>query len=241
MRVIENEALATMKSPVRRLFEVLHRPLINIAPEAESRFDEEFKDFTLQYIDSPEWILSVKDKVIKISTVAVEALWVTGYSHFVIYRDVFQKADVLTGGWVDFRKIKKVAVAADLLGWMFQHKLKGRDFDWPPEFPKPLPNHRTPESDPADEDVADEFCLGGCGCILHHELAHILLRHNEASRVEIEIDADNTSWRWIIPDGTDVSSGDGKKRLMLLVHAYLLLVVRDIHRQFFQSETFSEH
>ena len=235
MRVIDNTALANMRSPVRRLFEILHRPLINIAPEASERFERSYGDFTLRYVDSPGWILSVKEGVISISTLVLEVMWVTGYSHFVVYRDVFVNPEMLTASTLNLRGTERLARAMDLLGWIVSKERDRGPAEWPVGLPSPVGGEPANPGEPSDEGVADEFCLGGCACLLHHELAHILLRHNEASRVEIEQEADNASWEWMLPAGTDVTALAAQKRLMLIVHAYLWLVIRDIHRGSFAS------
>lgn len=337
---------------------MLHRPLIQVAPEAVDRFDQTYRDFELRYVDSPVWILEERGGIISISTVVVEALWALGFSQFVIYRDVY-RAGVLTGGWVDFRGTEGLARAARLLDWivhklmhysergflasdfadvpaiarklrqpempvltyirerlspaalealanyagpgtdpvplqmalvtdfngimrgpsiydavrfggevlrleaqqMINVRLEGQALerfnrilledvfaaelskvendavaDWPAELPRPIVGGANPR-EPRDEDVADEFCLGGCGCLLHHEFAHIQLEHPGGVGIEGEQDADNTSWEWILPNGFDVDSPAGQKRLLILAHSYVLLVALDVHRGRFGGRT----
>lgn len=229
MRVIDNSIIPTLLSPIKCLLEHLHEPLVRIAPELQEHFDKAFPKFNIEYIDSPKPILNVdvQNKHIKISVTMVEFAWVTGLAHFVIYQNYFANKKS-KGGESEQIRLEDANVMA-LLKWAVEKLINRDGSKWPDNLPRPIPSPKFG----SDEDVADEICLGACACMIHHELAHITLDHREKSNIDIEKAADNTSWEWIISSRDSLDDKQFTKRMLLLIHAFIIPVVIDIHAGMF--------
>jgi len=193
MRVVDNTALATMTSPARHVMNNVHRALVNIAPEKEADFDREFDDFTLDYLDDDLWVcnVNVPEKHIRLSRKPVEVLWASGLMYFRLYQSAQQSP---SGTMVEFALHPDLGPAAKLIYWAFDSWLSRSGEPWPSDLPTPAPN--PPHG--SDLYVADELCLCALALLMHHELAHIRLRHSSPSIPEIECDADYHAIDWIL-------------------------------------------
>ena len=227
MRIINNLALASMASPAKALLEKLHTAIVRIAPERKKEFDDLYPEFTLDYIDCDKWILHVNDdKRIQISSFVIEFLWATAYAHFVFYTRVFQGKQFSARTEISLGSDPKVGEAMRLLKWAVEKLINKDSAPWPTDLPKP----KMIMGDTSDEGVADEMALGSAACLIHHELGHVALGHIGGSEIQIENDADLHSWEWIIGDRRDYDAKDLSKRLLLLVHAYSVGIILDVHR-----------
>ena len=227
--------LSSITSPIREIVEIMHQPLVRISPEMEKAFEATYPEFTIECVNSSKRILNVcvSKKHIRISTLYLEILWCFGYVHFNHYLRFVDASINPDQDEMDFVTDEGTRKEYALLKWITEKALREEDSPWPDECPAPILN---PEKE-SDHNVADEFCLGGLACLIHHELAHIRLNHAESSNIEIEKDADICSWDWILPGGFDVTSQAGRKRLLMITHAYLIPVILDIHRGGFPSTT----
>jgi hypothetical protein len=89
----------------------IHSAIINIAPERKSQFETELNNFTIEYLDTSEWLCDVNPNncYIRISRQVVEILWAASYSYIMFYTKIVQgkKAtikEVIThpiNGWLD--------------------------------------------------------------------------------------------------------------------------------------------
>jgi peptidase U49-like protein len=227
MRIIDNTALTTMKSPARLVLDPFHRAIINVAPERQSEFDKLFPDFIIEYLDTHKWILHVDTAArrIQLSSFVIEFLWATAYAHLIFYIDIFQGRSFKTRQEISLRETPRLRAAIDLLKWAVEKLVNQDTTEWPEDLPKP----RFRPGFASDEDVADEFALGAAACLIHHEFGHLALQHSGGSTIETERDADAYAWEWILGKDIDLNSPAGKKRLLLLAHAYSVAVIRDIH------------
>jgi hypothetical protein len=227
--------LSSIDSPIRKLVEIMHQPLVRISPEMEEAFERIYPEFTIECVNSNKRILNVctTKKHIEISTIYLEILWCFGYVHFKHYNRFVDACINPEKNEMPLITDDETKSDYELLKWITEKALNQNDTSWPDGCPKPILN---PPKE-SDLNVADEFCLGGLACLIHHELAHIQLKHTTSSNIEIENDADIGSWEWILPAGFDVTSPAGRKRLLMITHAYLIPVVLDIHRGEFPSNT----
>ena len=69
------------------VFSGIGKALINIAPEQEERFLNVHKVFTLKQVKTSKWILDVdtSKKLIRVSSSALDLLWVQCLRHFRFY------------------------------------------------------------------------------------------------------------------------------------------------------------
>lgn len=233
MRILNFEQVSDIQSPIVKLLNIIHQPLIRLAPEAAKNFDENYNEFTIEITNNTKFEINIDtdNRLIRLSYSAVEYMWVTGYAHFKFYQEIYTKYP--GGTEVHLLQTEGLVGAFALLSWGLDRLIKNKTSEWPEKLPQPID---LPPKE-SDENVADEFCLGAIGCLLHHELAHVLLEHPNGSVIENEADADNTSWDWIIPSGFDLDSAAGKKRILMITHAYLQPVILGIHKGTFKDKT----
>ncbi len=237
MRVIENQIAETTHSPTKELLRDVHTAIINIAPERAAEFHKKFDSFTIEYLDDDEFIANVRNesKHIKLSTGAMELLWVLAYVHFQYYYKILQKIGCETETEVRGEQLAQIQPAIELLEWVMNRHLKLLEWKqnggtkpernlWPEKLPSPLSS----KNDEDDEAVASEFTRGAVAALIHHELAHIALGHSGKSEIDPEKDADAHSWDWIL--GSNNTGGDAAelKRILMLIHAALVGVAVDI-------------
>ena len=197
MRHIMNDCLRTMQSPIRFVMYYIPRALVNIAPERQAEFEKEFADFSLEYLDSDEFIcdVDVPSKHIRLSRQVAELLWAASFGYMTFYTKVVQANKPTTKQLFDLTKNHEVAQAMKLLKWAYENWLNpSKPIPWPDGLPKPVghPQKGTMEN------VADELSLCALAAYLHHELAHIKLNHKSSGSIEDERDADYAMADWIL-------------------------------------------
>ena len=175
MRIIKGKCLFKMKSPAKYVMEHIHEAIINIAPEREREFKDAYPDLEIEYIDDNKWICNAdsSNKHIKLSRRVVEILWCAAYSYLTIYTMLSQKEKNGQKMEIVFGEDENANSAAKLLKWAFESWLNPNDLQWPEDLPRPRDNPKNGSM----ENVADEFCLCAVAYLMHHELAHIRLRH----------------------------------------------------------------
>lgn len=231
MRVIENKILETTNSPVKGILNDLHLAIINIAPERASEFDEKFKSFTIEYLDDDAFVADVDSitKHIRVSTGAVELLWVLAYAHFQYYTQVIQKVGCENEIEIGSDHLSGMLPAIALLDWAMGRLLKYLEWkikggirpdtnSWPLELPSPLSS----SDNSSDAGIASELTLGSIAVLIHHELAHIALGHVGASEIESERDADFYAWDWILDSNQTGGDAAEVKRMLILINATLV-------------------
>lgn len=92
---------------------------------------------------------------------------------------------------------------------------------WPPEGPRP----RRDDHDWGDTHVATEIFLCSIAWILHHEIAHVVLRHpliGTTFAQEEERQADRHATKWLL-EGLHPDAAESKKRVIGITVALLCL------------------
>ena len=236
MRIIENQITETTESPTRKLLRDVHTAIINIAPERAEEFDEKFTSFTIEYLDDDKFIadVQIETKHIRLSTGAFELLWVLAYTHFQYYK-IIQKVGCENEVEVGPGHLSEMQPAINLLEWAMTRQLKYMEWrenggqkpeknPWPAGLPSPLSS----SDDLSDEGVANEFTRGAIAALIHHELAHIALKHTGPSEIDSEKDADSHSWDWVLDSNQSGGDAAELKRILMLIHANLVGVAIDI-------------
>lgn len=236
MRILNDNVLASMDSPIKWTFKNIHNAIINIAPEKRAQFESEHNDFVLEYLDSPEWICEVviESKHIKISRGVVELLWCLAYAHIVLYCKKIGGNKFEPGARIDLTTDPDILAGMQLMIWalnnLFHPHLRKR---WPVDLPEPTEN---PQHGSWIH-IGNEFCLCAVAYIIHHELAHIRLKHNAyIESIEQERDADYEASDWIM-DGTISDELVFTKRMLGISLALQALTIRGIYTGRFSSNS----
>lgn len=227
MRRIKNECLSKMKSPIRFVMNHIHEAIVNIAPENKKRFEEEYPNFTIEYVDSKMWVLDVdtNNNLIKISRKVVEIFWAVSYGYITFYTKVVQKKMVIKKTVVNLYEIKEVREAMQLLKWVYESWINNDDDDWPDNLPKPIENPQKGTM----EKVSDELSLSAIAYVMHHELSHIRLKHEGGSNIENEKEADNEATDWILNHSLDEWDDMFVKRSIGIAIAFEVLTAKGIY------------
>ena len=236
MRVIHNECLGAMKSPIAHAMKFLHRALVNIAPEREQEFDDAYAYFHLEYVDSAKWICHVdpRKRFIRLSRRVVEVTWCASYAYMVFYLKKIQGQRVHEAREIDLHSDQELSAAMQLLSWAYENWLNNEDTPWPDHLPQP-------EESPIKgsfKQVADELCLCAMAYILHHELAHIRLNHSpEEKSTETERDADYAAADWIMHPSLAEYDPKFVKRALGIAVALEVLTSRGIYTGAFADDS----
>lgn len=214
-----------MRSPIRFLMmHNLGNSVFTIAPEREVEADRTLDNFDLIFTGQRRWEVYADPatREIFVSRGAVELIWCASLAHFLFYTRAVQGKRFDKPGEIDLRADARIRDALDLLHWSLECHLKGDESDnWPTNLPRPL---ESPIKE-SDENVADELCLVSCAYLLHHELAHLRLRHSAGVSDELSLsqekEADIEAAQWIL-DGIDAEDPRFVKRMLGIVQAFLL-------------------
>jgi hypothetical protein len=186
-----------------------------------------------------------KTKTITVGTRCLERLWAFAYSHFCSFDALrTEKLRDLRTRKVAFDGNERLEKAAALLSWAITWELQARQLRKPPSdvatWPDGLPHPVANPPKKSDEDVADELFLVALGYILHHELAHLRMKHTGqrgVSSVLQEKDADRAAAEWLLGVGLDESEPRFVKRAFGVAVALMWLAAASIHAGLRQSDT----
>ncbi|WP_166267123.1 phage exclusion protein Lit family protein [Marinobacter caseinilyticus] len=212
-----------MRSPILELETAIAAAPFSIVPERKHELGDwvDSEGVTLDFIDRPSFTFHVytQKKTVQTSIATLEYLWATSHVHLVLYDEYGQaqrRGDTQfnTGGNHRSRS------ALEIAKWAVENLLSTGVQPWPESFIRP---HSHPENC-SDVHTANELFLCAFAWMMHHELAHVRLGHNEAitSRsLEEEKEADVEATKWILSQCSD--SAQAQKRIYGVVAAILAL------------------
>lgn len=222
-------------TPIAVLVPHLFKAITNIAPERINAFQREFPDLTFEVLDTQKWIarVDVPTKHIQVSTKVAEVLWSAGLAYFLVYQTTRGNRGGMTlipQAGSDLQR------SLELLSWSVssiqpENGLRPEVGVWPGHCQCPCSNP-VPGS---NENVADELMLCMLAFVLHHELAHIRLRHGRQN-VDSERDADYAASDWIL-GGVDRRSSFYIKRVLGIAARLSLAAGRSTHSGEYSGQT----
>ena len=150
-------------------------------------------------------------------------MWAEAYA-FVVYYTMELAGVRPNGQQINPRRKAEVSIALDLLRWAALELADPADRPWPVGRPSPQTEPNSDEILQSTQDLA----LMAVAFILHHELAHIRLKHSGPTDVEQERDADYAAFDWISEEVTP-GSPEFQKRCLGTVVALLYLVTSGVY------------
>ena len=246
MRVIDNECLKGLESPIVSIMNSLHNAIVNVAPERKGEFNKTFDNFTLKYLNDSKCLCRIEmDKntdtnTIELDCALVEVIWCASYAHLRLYLSLQEKLKDK-----DLAKLSESERSIDLnspeyreiiklLEWAKKKCLDSTGDLWPLDFPKPS------ENPPKDSIIhfSNELCLCAVAFILHHELAHIRLKNetDEDNIKEIERQADIDAAEWILNKDNMEDKLKRRKRLLGIATAFIVLNMKGIYSRDFSDK-----
>ena len=226
MRRRDISCLATMKSPIRHILACVDRTPFTIAPERAHEFDTELNDFSLILLPQRKWRFNcdAPTRQIWVSRGAVEIIWAASVANTVFYKHAVAGKQFDRPGEIDLQADPELSAPLNTLRWALGCQIRGDESDnWPEELVKPVLN----PAYASDLHLADEFCLGTCGFMLHHELAHIRAGHTGLVSDDVSLsqekEADIAAAEWVLDGLAGARDMRFTKRILSIVNGMLFL------------------
>ncbi len=213
-----------MRSPIITLQNAIAASAFRIAPEMEQELAvwRDQSGVTLSLSDDVGFYIRVdlNAKEVTIPVAALEFLWAAAHGFYVFYQEYMQGQRAGQTKF-DIAALPRTADAWRLLEWSLRNvRVSGMDA-WPSGLPTPV---QFP-IDGSDIHVANELFLCAIAWIIHHEFAHLRLKHTteslDSQRQEREADAAATDW---ILSGSKVEQ-ETKKRILGIATAVLSMQI----------------
>jgi len=207
-----------------------------VAPEAGRQLASEItaRKITLEFVDKvevhAEYIPS--RSIVRLGTPFLEVLWSAAHAFIVIF-DEYEKANKRGEQYFHVDGTERTARAYMLYRELLQAHISKTTINWPQPAIKPV-RFPVPETDGY---CANEIFLTAISWVMHHEIAHARLDHEEltVNSIQQEIDADRAATEWLcigVPE-----PGPQFKRALGVSCAILHLLAYDLERRRAMSTT----
>lgn len=217
-----------MRSPICHLKNQIAGAAFNIAPEKEAMCRQHRDQFRISYqlADESKFGIRVRaepngDPEIVLPIAALEYLWTFSHYCWVLTQE-YAASQCKGESHFDCVGNRRLGESHSLLKWAKSNLVGSGIEPWPIGAPRPRP-HPIQHGD--DEHVATELFLCSLAWMLHHEMAHIVLKHpylNTNLSQQEERDADEFATRWLL-EGLEHDDPRVKKRSLGLAVAVLCL------------------
>jgi len=216
-----------MKSPITELFDAITTSPYRVAPEVASDLDEIIREktLTIDFCDNSKLIAEVviSKNIIRLGVPFLEVLWSAAHAYIVIFHE-YQLANNRHEVLFNVSGTDRTAAAYKLYRESLLAHICGNPILWSSHKVMPI---QFPQVG-TDGYVANELFLVAISWIIHHEIAHSRLDHQEFTTTSIlqEQDADRAATKWIC-EGTKETM-PLHKRSMGIITAIILLIAYDI-------------
>src|ERR1700722_941989 len=197
------------------------------SPEKAKELNRVLADNKIHFaIDlSAEDIVFCADPFTKIITIGAKGLarfWCHAYAAYVFFDELSaEKRRDSSVRLVDLRTTDRRRQAGDVLRWAVEHdiqiRMQGDKFKAEShQIPAGLPIPFAPSLKGSDEDLADELFLMALAFMIHHEIAHLRLKHVCATGLrsfEQERAADVAAADWLLSDQSLSEKQRAKRQL----------------------------
>ena len=225
-----------MPSPIADLLNAIAASPFRIAPKARADLNQVIDSKALALEICADKALSaeliVSSNLIRLGVPFLEVLWAAAHAYIVVFHECQQankRGDIsfAIGG------IPRTARAYKLYRELLQAHAAGSPVEWPSLDIRP---ERYPPQD-TDSFIANELFLVAIAWIIHHEIAHARLGHQEVTVTSVsqENEADEAATRWVCRGTKD--SASLHKRATGVVTAVVLLIAYDLEVHRTRSKT----
>lgn len=216
-----------MPSPVLALAQTIAASPFRVAPEAAAALDAFLRanDLVLEITDDPTVFAEVIPPrgPIRIGIHALDLLWAAAHSYLVLF-DEHEKANRRGAELFEVGATTRTRSAFELYRWALEQYLSRTTSAWPSPSILPL---ASPECG-TEAHATNELFLVAIAWIIHHEIAHVRLKHDNlfVRPIEEETAADKQATLWVCT-GTEISS-ELQKRALGMATAILVLAACDL-------------
>lgn len=195
-----------MRSPICHLEKQIAAAPFSIAPEKETICEKYKDEFQISFSLVDERLFGIRvrpdeqsNHEVVLPIAALEYLWAFSHYCWVLTQEYAesQKADGSDFNCIGNKRLKE---SYDLLEWAKKNLVSTGIEQWPSIGPRP---RHSPLSHGDDEHVASELFLCSLAWMLHHEIAHIVLKHpfvNTSLSLIEERQADEFATRWLLSE-----------------------------------------
>lgn len=216
-----------MPSPIVELLNAIASSPFRVAPEAAEDLNEliSAKSLSLEICDDQRLFAELlpSKALIRLGVPFLEVLWSAAYAFIVTFSE-YQKANERGETMFEVGGTPRREAAYRLYRRLLEAHAAGKQIPWPSQeiIPVRFPQEGT------DAYVANELFLVAISWIIHHEIAHARLGHQEVTVASIlqENEADQAATHWVC-EGTQETQ-PLHKRSMGIVTAVLVLLAYDI-------------
>lgn len=215
-----------MQSPVAALLNAIAGSPFRVAPETAADLHALVisTSLALEFCDDKRLFAEfvVSRKLIRIGLPFLEVLWAAAHAYVLIFHEC-QQASIRGETTFAVGERTRTAMAYKLYRDLLLSHAAGNSIKWPSRQVRPVcfPQQGT------DIHVANEVFLVAISWIIHHEIAHARLEHQEVtvSSVQEENEADHAATRWVCYGKQETEPL--RKCAIGIVTAVLLLIAYD--------------
>lgn len=235
MRTFTGVDPSNIVSPIKYVMKYIPEAIINIAPERKDEFEKLYPDLCIEYFDDYRWQfnVNVESKHIYLSTKAIEIMWCAAYAYMLIYTKHASNRLINKKKELIFSEDIETENAVKLLRWAYETWINEEEQPWPEDLPQPILDAKKGSM----ENVADELCIGSIAFMIHHELAHIRLKHDpQYIGTEQESEADSAATAWVLEDFDDANDPKFVKRSICAAIALSVIASKEVHTKNFGGD-----
>jgi hypothetical protein len=214
-------------TPISSLFPAIAASPFRVAPEAAHELERELgeRKIELEFTDKPlvyaEYI--PERYTIRLGVSFLSALWASAHAYIIAYHE-YQAAQRAGATYFSLGESARVMDAYLLYREARNTVAQRQHFAWPVKAAKP---QRYP-FEHTDGHMANELFLVAVAWIMHHEIAHARLGHDELTTSQIgeEVAADTSATHWVCDGEHDIQRLH--KRAMGIATATMFLLSLDL-------------
>lgn len=216
-----------MPSPINELLNAIASSPFRVAPEAADKLNDVISEKTLflEFCDDQRLFAELlpKKALIRLGVPFLEVLWSAAHAFIVIFSE-YQSENKLGQSMFDVGGTPRREMAYRLYRELLEAHTARKPIEWPSKEILPM---RFPQEG-TDNFVANELFLVAISWIIHHEIAHARLAHQEVTVAPIfeENQADQAATRWIFENEQETQPQH--KRAMGVATAVLVLLAYDL-------------
>lgn len=187
-----------MPSPIEPLMNAIAASPFRVAPEAADALTNEVNalNISLEFVNNPKKYAEYAPDttIVRLGTQYLEVLWSAAHA-FIIVFDEYEKANRRGEEYFQVGADNRTKAAYALYRKLLQAHVRGQSPDWLDTVVRPM---QFPEPD-TDAHVANELFLTAVSWVIHHEIAHARLRHENVTVNSVlqESEADRAATDWV--------------------------------------------
>ena len=216
-----------MPSPVLTLAKTIAASPFRVAPEAAAALDDFVRanGLLLEITNDPKVFAEVDPPrgPIRLGIHALDLVWTATHTYLILF-DEYEKHSQRRAEFFDVGAIARTQSAFELYRWALEQYLTRTTSTWPSSNILPVASPQLG----SEAHATNELFLVAISWVIHHEIAHVRLQHDNLSvrPLEEETAADKQATGWVCSEAQDQS--EIQKRALGMATAILVLTACDL-------------